>query len=196
MKGQKRRHRLGTLLFFIPVLLVLALVAYAIIDTSGLRNGTLVVKAQTSTRYYPAEYLNVSVSVAGRSGITPFTLSLPQGTYIVSFPAQRWFSSPPSRTVNVTGGGTSYVVGVYDPIPVLVSVSQSGFNVTSVTVLHKATPLTWVNPSPSYEVLTSSLTGRIIVAPLQNYTYVFQSIGTFAFSIFGASSPELIVTSV
>ena len=114
----------------------------------------------------------------------------------MSFPSQRWFSSPPSRTVNLTGGGTSYVLGVYDPIPVFVSVGQSRFNVTSITVLHRATPLTLVNPSLEYEAITSNLTGRILVAPLQNYTYVFQTRGTFAFSFFGTPAPELIVTSV
>jgi len=196
MKGRKKGRSLGTLLFFIPIILVVALIAYAIIDTSSFRNGTLVVNAQTSSRYYKAEYLNVSVSAAGRSGITPFTLSVPQGIYTVSFPSEHWFVSPPSRTVNVTGGGTSYVVGVYNPIPVIVSLDEGKFNVTTVTVLHEVTPLTLVNPSLNYEVVDSNATGRIIVAPLQNYTYVFQTTGAFEFSIFGTSSPELTVASV
>ena len=196
MKGRRKGSRLGTLLFLIPILLVVALVAYAIIGTTSFKNGTLIVKAQTSTRYYATEFLNVSVSVAGRPGVTPFTLSLSPGTYTVSFPAQRWFTSPQSKTVTVTPGGTAYAVGVYDPIPVSVSVGQSKFNTTSVTVLHKVTPLVWINPSSDYEVITSSLTGRMIIPPMQNDTFVFQYRGTFAFSFVGTPSPELIVTSI
>jgi hypothetical protein len=196
MKGRSRNKRLGTMLFFIPIVLVLALVGYAIIDTTTFRDGTLIVRAQTSNRYYPVEYLNVSVSVSGKSGITPFHISLSPGTYTVRFPSQQWFTSPSSRTVNVTAGGTSFVVGVYNPIPVSVSLDQGKFNTSAVSVLHRVTPLIWINLSSDYEVITSDLTGRIIIAPMQNYTYVFQSQGTFAFSFVGISSPDLTVSAI
>ena len=193
---RRKGDRFGTLVFLIPILLVVALVAFAVIETASFKNGTLIVKAQTSTRYSPSVNLNASVSVAGKSGVTPFTLSLPQGTYTVSFPTQPWVMSPPSRNVNVTSGGTAYVVGVYTPIPVSVSVAQGKFNRTSADVLHKVTPLVWVNPSSEDETITSSLTGQIVIPPMQNYTYVFRSQGTFAFSFVGIPSPELTVTSI
>jgi hypothetical protein len=196
LKGRGKGGKLGTLLFFVPIVLVLAFVVYAILGTVTFQNGTLVVRAQTTARYYPTQYLNVSVIVSGRSGVTPFSLTLAPGTYGVSFPPQRWYVSPQSKIVNVTGGGTSYVVGVFNPISVPVSVGQGKFNTTSVAVLHKATPLVWINPSSTYEVITSDLTGNIVIPPMQNYTYIFRSTGTFAFSFVGAQSAVLVVTSV
>ena len=196
MRGRKKGDRFGTLLFAIPIVLVIAVVAYAVIGTASFANGTLIVRAQTSDRFYPAEYLNVTVIAAGKSGTTPFTLSLPQGTYTVTFPSQRWFTSPPSRTVNVTSGGNSFVVGVYGPIPVPVSVSQSKFNTTKISVLHRVTPVVWINPTSAYDVISSNLTGRIIIAPMQNYTYVFQEPGSFSFTVVGSTSPALQVESV
>ena len=196
MKGRGKKSRFGTLVFLIPILLVVALVAYAVIETTSLQNGTLVVRAQTSAKYYPAQTLDVPVSVSGRSGTTPYTLSLTEGTYTVNFPAQRWLVSPSSRTVNVTGGGTSYVVGTFSPIPVFVSVDQDQFNTTSIEVMHEITPVIWVNPSSNYQVISSNLTGSLLIPPLQNYTYVFSSHGTFEFSFVGGSSHKLEVTVI
>jgi hypothetical protein len=196
LKGRKRGDRYGTLVFLIPVVLIVALVAYAVFDATLSQDGTLVVRAQTSAKFYPAEYLNVTVSVAGRSGTTPFTVSLPQGTYTVTFPSQRWFDTPASRTINVTARGDSFAVGIYDPIPVTVSVNQTKFNTTAISVLHKVTPVIWVNPTNDYSVISSSLTGPIVIAPMQNYTYVFQESGTYSFSITGSASHVLQVISV
>ena len=194
--SRKRKTRFGTLIFLIPILLVVALVAFAVVDTTSFQSGTLIVRAQTSSRYYQVEYLNISVSVSGKSGVTPFTISLHQGTYTVSFASERFFQTPQSRTVNVTARQTSFAVGVYDPIPVVVSVNQDKFNTTGIEVLHQATPVIWVNPSAVYEVISSNLTGRLVIAPMQNITYVFQNTGTYPFSVIGASSPELLVTAV
>jgi hypothetical protein len=196
LKGRKRSDRFGTLLFVIPVVLVVALAAYAVFNATLSQDGVLIVRAQTSSNYYPAEYLNVAVSVAGKSGTTPFNITLPQGTYTVTFPSQRWFTPPASRTINVTARGDSFVVGVYDPIPVTISVNETKFNTTAISVLHKVTPVIWVNPTPQYDVISSTLTGRIIIAPMQNYTYVFQESGSYSFSIIGSASPSLQVVSV
>lgn len=195
MKRRKER-RIGTLLFLIPILLLSAFFAYTIIRSANSYTGTLVIRAQTSSRYYPAEYLNVSAGVSGQTGITPFRLTLAQGTYIVSFSGERGFVTPPQRTVNVTSGVTAYAIGVYDPIPVLVSVGQDRFNTTSVTVLPGITPLVWTNPTSKSEVITSDLTGQILIPPMQNSSYVFQSQGKFSFSLVGTQSPPLVVTSV
>ena len=196
MKGRRKNNRFGTLLFIVPIVLVAALVAYAIVDTTSFGNGTLIIRAQTSTKYYSALYLNVTVTAAGKSGTTPLTLSLPQGTYTVTFPSQQWFTPPPSRTVNLTSRGDSFVVGVYNPIPVSVSVNQDKFNTTKITVLHRVTPLIWVNPTQNYAVISSDLTGRIIIPPLQNATYVFQNPGSYVFTIVGSTSASLQVSSV
>jgi len=196
MKGRGKKSRFGTLVFLIPILLVVALVAFAVIDRISLQNGTLIVEAQTSAKYYPAQALDVPVSVAGKAGTTPYTLTLSAGAYTVNFPTTKWFVAPHSRTVNLTAGGTSYVVGTYSPIPVFVSVDQDHFNTTSIEVLRAITPVTWVNPSSSYEVISSNLTGRLFIPPMQNYTYVFSSQGTFAFSFVGTISHELVVTVV
>jgi len=196
MKARGKRTRFGTLVFLIPILLVAALVAFAVIDTTNLQKGTLIVRAQTSARYYPALALDVPVSISGKAGTTPFNLTLSAGTYTVDFPAQRWFVAPHPRTVNLTAGGTSYVVGTYSPIPVFVSVDQNHFNTTSVEVLRAITPVIWVNPSSNYEVISSSLTGSLFIPPLQNYTYVFRGQGTFTFSFVGVTSHELVVTVI
>jgi len=195
LKGRKRGVRFGTLVFLIPVVIVVGLAAYAVYDATLSQDGTLTVRAQTSATYYPAEYLNVAVSLAGKTETTPFNITLPQGTYTVTFPSQRWFISPASRTVNVTRGN-SFVVGVYDPIPVTISVNQTRFNATAISVLHKVTPVIWVNPTNEYDVISSNLTGRIIIAPMQDYTYVFQESGSYSFSIVGSASPSLQIVSV
>jgi len=196
MKGRGKNRRLGTFLFLIPIILVVALVAYAIIDTTTFQNGTLIVEAQTSSRYYPALTLHFPVSVSGRVGTTPYTVTLSPGTYTVNFQSEHWFTAPQSRTVSLPGGRTSYVIGTYDPIPVIVSVDQDAFNTTSIEVMHGITPVVWVNPSSVYEVIASNLTGRLFVPPLQNYSYVFSGSGKFTFAFVGSSSPDLVVTAV
>ena len=193
---RKRRRRIGTLLFLVPILLLFAFVAYAIIEGEIAYDGTLAIRAQTSSRYYPAEYLNVSAGISGESGITPFSLTLAPGTYTVSFSGARGFFTPADRSVAVIAGLTSYAVGVYNPIPVLVSIGQDKFNTTSATVLDRVTPLIWINPTSQSEVVTSGLTGQILIPPMQNSTYVFPSPGTFSFSLVGTKSPPLVVTSV
>ena len=172
------------------------MVVYAIASSTGLHNGTLIVEAQTSSTYYQSRSLSVSVSVAGTTETTPFNFSLPQGTYTVSFQTLQWYTTPASTSATVLGGGHSYAVGTYDPIPVFVSVNQDEFNATSVQVLHTVTPLIFVNLSAEYQTISSNLTGRIIIPPMQNYTYVFQKTGGFGFSFVSATSPNLLVTAV
>jgi hypothetical protein len=192
----KRSRRIGTLLFVLPIILVLALIAYAVIGTSTFQNGTLTVDAQTSSTYYQSIPLNVSASVSGTKGTTPFTISLAQGTYVVSFSSVRWFDPPLQRTLNVTGGKHSFAVGVYSPILVHVSINQDKFNATGIEAMQGVTPVVWVNLSTNYEVITSTLTGRIIIPPLQNYTYVFQKAGTYGFSVPSNPTSNLVVTIV
>jgi hypothetical protein len=190
---RERRRRIGILLFLIPTIIVLAIVAYAIISAETFQDGTLYVGAQSSNRYYATQQLNVRVDVAGQVVTTPGNVSLAQGSYAVSFPTQPWYVTPPAKTVTVRAGQYSYAVGVYTPIVEVVSLAGGSFNSTSIGALHGVTPVVWVNPSSSYQVITSDLTGRVIIPPMQNYTYVFQQPGTFVFSFVPGPAPTLVV---
>ena len=55
------------------------------------------------------------------------------------------------------------------------------FNQTRITAKHGVTPIVWINPSAEDQFISSQLTGRIEILPMQNYTYVFQESGTFTF---------------
>ncbi len=194
MKKTRKRNRVGTLLFLVPIIFVSAVVLYAALGGAGASNGTLVVEAQSVSKYSSTRSLSVSVTVGGHAGVTPFNLTLTQATYIVTFPAIRWYDEPVPREVNVSGGKTSFVVGQYHPTIDVVSVTQGQFNVTGIVALHGVTPVVWVNPTTEYVTLTGSVTGTMIIPPMQNLTHVFQSAGTYGISIVGSSSPNLIVT--
>ncbi len=183
-------------LFLIPTLIVLAIVGYAVIATTTVQNGTLYVRAQSSDRYYPTQRLDFPVDVAGKTVTSPANVSLPQGLYTVTFPAQTWYTSPFSETATVRSGQFSYAVGVYNPIVEVISVGSGSFNRTTLIALHNVTPVVWLNPSGNYQVIFSNVTGRVIIPPLGNYTYIFQSSGTFVFSFPLARTPTLVVRAV
>jgi len=152
------------------------------------------VNALSSHRYYTAFGLNVTASVGSRDVTTPMTLSLAQGAYTVTFSAEPWFTTPTAIDVTVAGGKHAYAVGTYDPIVEYVSVGGGQFNSTSLDALHGVTPVVWVNPSSSDQIIYSQPTGRVEILPMQNYTYIFQHPGTFVFSFPLNASPNLQVT--
>jgi hypothetical protein len=196
VKGRRKRRRTGILLFLIPLFVVALAVTYQEIAANLYQTGTLVVRAQSSDRYYHSVGLNVSASVGARSGITPFNLSLTQGTYTVSYEASQWYHSPQPRSVGVIGGKTSYAIGVYDPIVEAVAISQDRFNTTQLTVMHGATPVVWLNQMGGYAVIESGPTGRVIIPPSQNFTFVFPAAGSFAVSMpVVQGAPELTILS-
>jgi hypothetical protein len=203
MKGRKKRGRYGTLLFAVPIVVVVLAVAYQLISVTYFNTGTLVVQAQSSARYYPSVFLNVSASVGALSGSTgtqegqtPLTLSLTQGAYTVSFPTVQWYSAPQSRMVNILAGKTSYAVGVYDPIVKGVAIESNQFNATAISAKHGVTPVVWVNKMNSYAVVQGAPTGTIMIQPMTNYTYVFQTPGKYTITLFGAHAPVLNVSIV
>jgi hypothetical protein len=203
MKGRKKRGRYGTLLFAVPIVVVVLAVAYQLISVTYFNTGTLVVQAQSSARYYPSVFLNVSASVGALSGSTgtqegqtPLTLSLTQGAYTVSFPTVQWYSAPQSRMVNILAGKTSYAVGVYDPIVKGVAIESNQFNATAISAKHGVTPVVWVNKMNSYAVVQGAPTGTIMIQPMTNYTYVFQTPGKYTITLFGAQAPVLNVSIV
>lgn len=194
MSRKQSHRRLGTLLFVLPIALLVALVAYQIlVGATGTPSGTLIVEAQSSSRYYPAIALRVAVTVGSTTGYTPLTLTLTQGTYNVTYSDVKWFVTPPLKSITVSSGKSAYAVGVYNPIVEAVSVTPDQFSTTQVNALHGVTPVVWVNHSSDDVVMDSTPTGRIIIAPSQNYTYVFQSAGSFEFSLPLSSAPGMVV---
>jgi len=191
----KRRTRLETLAFLVPLVVVIALVIYGIYVATASQTGTLIVEAQSSGRYYSVRSLSVSVTVGTSAGTTPITLSLTQGSYTVTFSSLQWYVAPPPRSVTVLSGKDAYAVGVYEPIVEHVSVGGGQYNRTTLSVEHAVTPVVWVNPSNQDEVISSQLTGRVEIPPMQNFTYVFQQKGVYTFSIPLTNSPGLVVTA-
>jgi len=185
MKAKKRRNRFGTFAFFIPIILIVAVLAYAIITGTASPMGKLVVSAQSSSRFYSPVGLNVSVTVGTSSGITPFRLSLTAGIYQVTYPSVPWYSTPAAREISVIGGQSSYAVGVYDPLVRVVSIAQSHFNSTSISAMHGVTPVVFVNHMDTSVVLESELTGNVPIPSSQNFTVVFEGPGTFGFTLSG-----------
>jgi hypothetical protein len=193
MKRHKAKRRLGILLFLVPLVIIGTVVAYQLVQGTYSQKGTLIVRAQSSARYYRSVGLNVSATVGSGSGVTPFELELTQGAYKVIFSMQKGYHTPPERLVNLPSGKTSYVVGVYDPIVETVSVNHSQFNSTELFAMHGVTPVVWVNEMSDTVVIYSDLTGRVSIAPSQNFTYIFQRAGVFAFSLPQASAQKLSV---
>jgi hypothetical protein len=203
MKGRKKRGRFGTLLFTVPILVVALAVAYQLISVTYFNTGTLIVQAQSSAKYYPSVFLNVSVSVSTLSGNTgtqggrtPLTLTLTQGAYALAFPSLQWYSAPQSRMVSILAGKTSFSVGVYDPIVKGVAIVSNQFNVTTISAKHAVTPVVWVNKMSGYAIIEGAPNGTIMIQPRSNYTYVFQTPGTYALTLFGVQAPVLTVSVV
>jgi hypothetical protein len=193
VKRLKAKRRLGILLFLVPLIIIGTVIAYQLVQGTYSQTGTLIVRAQSSAKYYRSVGLNVSTTVGTANGVTPFELELTQGAYKVKFSEQKWYHTPADRLVNIPSGKTSYVVGVYDPIVETVSVSRSQFNSTELHAMHGITPIVWVNEMSDSVIIYSDLTGRVSLAPSQNFTYIFQDVGVFTFSLPLANAQELLV---
>jgi hypothetical protein len=183
VKRQRRDRRVGIALFMIPIVAIGLVVAYQFLSFSANDTGSLLVTAQPGGKFATAGSLRVPVVVAGRSGLTPFNLSLPQGQYAVGFGRISWYNSPANRTVTVAGGKTAYAVGVYIPIVRGVDITSRGFNATSLTAYHGVTPVTWINHNSSYAVLQITGLNNVVLAAGQNYTYIFPSAGQYGYDL-------------
>jgi hypothetical protein len=172
-----RRSRLSTLIFLLPILVVVAVAAYQVLSYSSTQDGVLKVYA-IDTRN--DNITGVSASINGMSVQLPYAGVLAQGDYTVTYSSVKWFITPSPKHVTVLGGRTAYAIGVYTPKPVNVAITQAGFNVSSVTVLHIITPLVITNTQSDYAVLTG-LPGRgnVVLAPGQSFTASFNETGTF-----------------
>ncbi len=115
--------------------------------------------------------------------VTPHTLVLPQGVYTVTFGQLQWYQTPGSRTVSLSAGRTAYALGEYTPTLEVIRISDQGFDTTSVTVKGGLTPVVWVNTSAQFVVLIGDKFDRAVINPNQNFTYIYQSMGHFQYSI-------------
>ena len=110
--------------------------------------------------------LQVAVTVNGKEYTTPTTISVGQGNYVATFSTIEYYYPPSSR----------------------VKVTQSGFNLTSVAVLHGVTPVVWTNPSGSTVAFTGGPFSQLTLTPGESYTYIFPSIGSYEFSSVSTNS--------
>jgi plastocyanin len=72
---------------------------------------------------------------------------------------------------------------VYTPIARAISITDSGFNQTKVSGFHGVTPFTWINFQDSPQQLVIQNVVRLTLSPGQNYTHVFDSPGTYYYSV-------------
>jgi hypothetical protein len=194
MRAKRKGRRFGTYLFIVPLLVISVVVAYQLInDYYYPQTGTFSVNAQSSAKYYHAVGLNVTASVGSRNGVTPFTLSLTQGAYTVTFPALTWYSSPQPRDVSVVAGRTAYAVGVYDPVVDYVAISQSQFNTTRIIAMHGVTPVVWLNQMGENVAILSDPTGLVTILPNQNFTFVFPAFGSYSVRLPQFNSSSMVV---
>jgi len=177
---------MGTLLFLVPVIVILALILVAVISGSTTSSGVLVVTAQSSFDSKVA--LHVSASVGGVTRTTPFNLSLDQGEYTVSFGALAWYSSPLARSITLTRSSTEFAIGVYKPITRVISITTQGFNQTDVSALHEVTPVVWINEMSSLVRLDIQGLSSVAIQPSENFTHVFVSAGTVSFTASSSTS--------
>jgi hypothetical protein len=187
--AKRRRHPrpVDRLVFFIPIVAIVIVVAFALYSTVSSQSGTLVVEAWTSGRYSPSVQLHVLATVGTMTGLTPFNLSLGQGMYTMSWSAQDWYHSPPPRSILVVGGKVQYSLGIYNPVLRVVSVTPEGFNSTAISALHGVTPVVWVNRGSGYTLLLIDTLGNVVLQPSENFTHVFPSTGTFHFELFNTN---------
>jgi hypothetical protein len=178
VKRNKRYNTtLGKLFFIIPVLVIGILVVYAYVNLSS--PGTIIVRAETNT----GAQLQVPVTVNGKVGETPWSLSTNQGNYVVNFTSVQWYYPPASRDVGVLPGQTVYAVALYSPIGKVIKVTPSGFNATTVIALHGVTPVNWTNPTSSLVTFEGAPFQVVPLEPGQTFSYIFPSAGSYQFAI-------------
>jgi hypothetical protein len=176
-KSKSRQNTLiGKLFFIIPILIIAILVVYAYVNLNS--SATLMVQARTTG----GALIQVPVTVNGMTGETPWTLSLGQGNYVVTFATIEWYYPPPSRDVSLQAGQTEYAVSTYKPITKVISVTPSSFNSTTVTALHDITPVVWLNRGSSPVVFSGPLIGRTVIPGMENFTYTFPAAGSYVYT--------------
>lgn len=181
---RQKKVRFGSLAFFIPIILVAALIVWAVLSSTLTQSGTLDVQAFSSGRYYPTSPLKVNVTINGNAGQTPFNETLLQGPYTVVYSGLPGYHVPIPKTIVVHSGSTTFATGIYDPVLVGVAIGASGYNSSKVTVLHAVTPLVWVNTESQIVTIHGGpLVNAVSIRPGENYTMVIQKPGTYTFGV-------------
>lgn len=183
MKTKKRHNRIANLLFILPILIIVGFVVYGFLQVT--KPGTVTVEALAQNKYLSTGQstpIDVLAKVGSVSGTTPLSVSLAAGQYEVSYATIPWYQTPASKEVAVGNGQTAYSTGVYSVIVKVVTLSSAGFNATKVLAEHGVTPVVWINTSTSNLIMGVSGIGTFPLSPGQNYTNIFQSVGTYLFT--------------
>jgi hypothetical protein len=176
-KGRGRYNsRIGKLVFILPAIIIIILVVYAYVQLNS--PGTLIVRAESKS----GSPFSVVATVNGKTGTTPFTLTLAQGNYQVTFPSLTWYYPAQPHDVTVLPGTTVYAVAVYDPIGKVIQVNPSGFNSTTVTALHGVTQVNFTNPSGSVVTVQGAPFGNVALNPGQTLSSTYQVAGTYRYT--------------
>jgi plastocyanin len=188
--------KLGTLLFFIPIILIggIVIYAYASLIIPQPRFGTIILKAQVSIKDSQQKEIHVYASIAGETYLTPANVSMPPGKYSISFQQVDGLKSPEGCNIDVVAGKTLYCVGEYTPIQAVVNVYSNYFEPSKVYAYSNITPVVWVNKNQNYTVLIIQPLGRIVIPPNQNFTYTYNDAGTYGFYyLFSTGHGEVVV---
>lgn len=190
---KRTRQRLGALLFFIPVVAILALFVTGNALNSQQSTGTLIIEAQ-STYANDSRFINVLATVNGVTHMTPYNTTITPGTYTITYSSLKWYYPPESRTVSVPGGTRTWAVGTFKPIPSVVSVTQTGFNETTLKAGSGITPVVWVNQSSQPLEIESSTFTHVIPAE-SSFFHVFRASGNYTIFLAGTSATMTAVVS-
>jgi hypothetical protein len=195
LKRSKRRSRLGTFLFLLPFIIIVAVVVFAIVDVELLSTGTLVVSASRSGTYESPIPLAATATVNGATKTTPFNVTLSQGNYEVDWGALPWYTTPPPSQAVVVSGKVSFAAATYDPIVRHLAIAGHSFNATTVTAGHGVTPVVWVNGTGQDEIHECPQYPNQDIPPHQTYALVFPSAGSFTFSLLQGTSHVSVTVS-
>ena len=183
MNRKRGSRRVGRVIFFIPVIAVIVLVAFGLLTYISDQSGTLVVETFSSGRYSPSYTLHPTVTVGSVIRTSPFNVSLSPGTYTVTYGSVQWYVTPSPRSVTLAGGGTQFANAFYDPVVRHLAITSGGFDTRLVTALHEVTPVSWVNEGSDTVVLDIRGINQVTIFPSRNFTMVFSSPGIFTFEI-------------
>jgi hypothetical protein len=183
---RSRKKRFGNFVFFLPIILLVAIVLFGFYQNTENATGVLSVEAQSSYGS-SSHFISSITTVSGATKQTPYDLTLKPGPYTVTYGALQWYQTPPPKTVTVLGGTTAYAVGVYVPIRVKIDANGAGFNATQVTAKSGVTPVVWTDTGNSAVQLKSTVF-NIVLTPGQNYTRVFDSPDELIVSLIGTTA--------
>lgn len=186
------------MLFVVPFLIVAGVIVYQVFLAPS--NGTLTVEALAKGEY---PQLGVEATVYYNGGeavetqVTPFTLTVTQGLYVVAYAPAQGYHEVSEKGVEVGAGLHAYAVAEYIPISVEVACNGEVFNNTAAKAIHEVTPVVFANvSSQSIEISGQGLpAGGVTIGPGDNYTQIYSSPGKYVFSLLGTSATGTVTVS-